>query len=80
MKVVGDIEATKALQGRVEKQARQLKKNSPKIVTLQSLRQMVVNVAKGISGVQYGARPAPIDEETLPVLTEVATNWTSPPT
>jgi hypothetical protein len=75
MKVVGDIEATHALQGRVEKQARQLKKNSPKIVTLQSLRQMVVNVAKGISGVQYGARPAPIDEDTLPVLREVAISW-----
>ena len=75
MKVVGDIEAMPALQGRVEKQARQLKKNSPKIVTLQSLRQMVVNVAKGISGVQYGARPAPIEEESLPVLKEVATNW-----
>jgi hypothetical protein len=75
MRVVGDIEAMPALQGRVEKQARQLKKLSPKIVTLQSLRQMVVNVAKGISGVQYGARPAPIDEETLPVLKEVATNW-----
>jgi hypothetical protein len=57
MKVVGDIEIP-ALQGRVEKQARQLKKHSAKIVTLQSLRQMVVNVAKGISGVRYGARPA----------------------
>ncbi|PXW25234.1 UNVERIFIED_CONTAM: DndB-like DNA-sulfur modification-associated protein [Williamsia faeni] len=75
MKVVGDIEAIPSLQGRVEKQARQLKKNSPKIVTLQSLRQMVVNVAKGISGVQYGARPAPIEEETLPVLKDVCTGW-----
>lgn len=76
MKVVGDLEAAiPALQGRVDKQARQLKKNSPKIVTLQSLRQMVVNVAKGISGVQYGARPAPIEEEALPDLKDVAITW-----
>jgi hypothetical protein len=76
MKVVGDLEAAiPALRGRVDKQARQLKKNSPKIVTLQSLRQMVVNVAKGISGVQYGARPAPIDEATLPDLKDVAISW-----
>jgi hypothetical protein len=37
-------------------------------VTLQSLRQLVVNVAKGISGVQFAARPAPIDEDALPAL------------
>ena len=76
MKVVGDLEAAiPALQGRVDKQARQLKKNSPKVVTLQSLRQMVVNVAKVISGVQYGARPAPVDEENLPELKDVAISW-----
>ena len=45
------------------------------IVTLQSLRQMVVNVAKGISGVQFGARPAPIDEDALPALGVVAIGW-----
>lgn len=76
MKVVGDLEASiPALRGRVEKQARQLKKNSSKIVTLQALRQMVVNVAKGISGVQYGARPAPIDEDTLQDLRDVSISW-----
>jgi len=45
------------------------------IVTLQSLRQMVVNVAKGISGAQFGARPAPIDEDALPALRVVAIGW-----
>lgn len=76
MKVVGDLEAAlPTLRGRVDKQSRQLKKNSLKIVTLQSLRQMVVNVAKGISGVQYGARPAPIEEDTLADLREVAITW-----
>jgi hypothetical protein len=76
MKVVGDLEARiPALFGQVEKQARQLKKNSPKIVTLQSLRQMVINVDKGISGVQYGARPAPIEDESLDDLRDVAIEW-----
>lgn len=76
MKVVGDLEAAlPTLHGRVDKQSRQLKKNSLKIVTLQSLRQMVVNIAKGISGVQYGARPAPIDEDTLTDLKSIATSW-----
>jgi DNA sulfur modification protein DndB len=76
MKVVQDLEAAvPALHGTVDKQSRQLKKNSPKIVTLQSLRQMVVNVAKGISGVQYGARPAPIADEELSDLRTVAISW-----
>lgn len=76
MQVVGEVEANvDQLAGRVDKMSRQLSKNSPKIVTLQSLRQMVVNVAKGISGVQYGARPAPVNEVDLRQLTAVATDW-----
>ena len=76
MKVVGDLETRiPALFGQVEKQARQLKKNSPKIVTLQSLRQMVINVIKGISGVQYGARPAPIEDDVIDDLRDVALDW-----
>jgi DNA sulfur modification protein DndB len=76
MKVVGDLETRiPALFGQVEKQARQLKKNSPKIVTLQALRQMVINVDKGISGVQYGARPAPLKEDRVDDLRDVALDW-----
>ncbi len=76
MQVVSDIEANiDVLAGRVDKMARQLSRKSPKIVTLQGLRQMVVNVAKGISGVQYGARPAPINDIDLRELTAVATSW-----
>jgi DNA-sulfur modification-associated len=76
MRLVSDLE-TKVpfLLERVEKMARQLPKHSNKVVTLQSLRQMVVNVAKGISGVQYGARPAPVDEIDLNDLKQVATSW-----
>lgn len=76
MQVVSDVEANiELLAGRVDKQARQLNKRSTKIVTLQSLRQMVINVAKGISGIQYGAKPAPISEVDLRELTVVATDW-----
>lgn len=76
MQVVSDVEANiELLAGRVDKMSRQLTKKSPKIVTLQSLRQMVVNIAKGISGVQYGARPAPVADVDLRELTAVATDW-----
>jgi DNA sulfur modification protein DndB len=72
MRVVGDVEALPVLIGRVDKQARQLSRRSPKLVTLQSLRQLVVNVAKGISGVQYGAKPAPVDDVDLDALSQVS--------
>ncbi|WNB86455.1 DNA sulfur modification protein DndB [Cellulomonas sp. ATA003] len=76
MQVVTDVETNVALlAGRVEKMSRQLAKASNKIMTLQSLRQMVVNVAKGISGVQYGARPAPVNDVDLRELTAAATDW-----
>src|SRR5437868_2171759 len=76
MKVVSDDEAAVPfLTGRVDKQSRQLPKQSTKVVTLQSLRQMVVNIAKGISGVQYGARPAPLDDIELEELKDVAVRW-----
>lgn len=72
MRVVGHIEEIPVLRGRVDRQARQLTKSSSKLVTLQALRQMIVNVAKGISGVQYGAKPAPLDGVDLADLEAVA--------
>ena len=76
MKVVGDVEArVDFLAGRVEKMSRQLPRKTDKLVTLQSLRQMVINIAKGISGVQYGARPAPMEGVDLRQLTVVAVDW-----
>ncbi len=76
MQVVGDVEAGIAmLQGRVEKMSRQLPRRSEKLVTLQSLRQMVIDIAKGISGVQFGARPAPLDGVDIRELTAVAVSW-----
>jgi len=76
MKVVADVESNvELLAGHVEKMSRQLPRKSPRLLTLQSLRQMVVDVAKGISGIQYGARPAPVDDVDVRELTAVATDW-----
>lgn len=72
MQVVADIETLEVLLNRVDKMARQLPRRSSKLVTLQSLRQMIVNIGKGISGVQYGARPAPVDDIDIEALTAVA--------
>lgn len=76
MRVVGDVEAAiEFLRGRVDKQARQLPRRSAKVITLQALRQMVINIARGISGVQYGAKPAPVDDIDLRELKAVAESW-----
>lgn len=72
MQVVGDVEALPVLENKVDRQARQLGKRSDKLVTLSALRQMVINIAHGMSGVQYGSRPAPIDDDRLAQLAELA--------
>ncbi|MFD0551040.1 DNA sulfur modification protein DndB [Streptomyces rectiviolaceus] len=63
------------LKGRVERISRQLKRNSPKVVKLQDLRQFVINIVHGISGVQYGTKPAPLDHVDLDELKSVAHDW-----
>ncbi|GAA4633088.1 hypothetical protein GCM10023196_069220 [Actinoallomurus vinaceus] len=76
MQVVGGLEAkVQFLRGRIDRQSRQLPKRSTKVVTLQSLRQMVVNIARGISGIQYGTKPAPVDDIDLDDLKDVAVSW-----
>jgi DNA sulfur modification protein DndB len=72
MQVVDDVQTLDVLRGRVEQSARQLSKKSNKLVTLQNLRQMVVNIAKGISGIQYGSRPAPVEDIDINTLSEVS--------
>lgn len=69
------IEEIPVLKGRVDRTARQLPKSSPKVATLQAVRQAVVNVAKGIAGIQYGARPVPVDDVDLDVVHDVALKW-----
>lgn len=76
MKVVGDLEAAiPFLTGRVDRLARQLTKASTKVITVHALRQMTVNVAKGIAGIQYGAKPAPVDDIDMDDLFEVSREW-----
>ncbi|MHB8145971.1 MAG: DNA sulfur modification protein DndB [Vulcanimicrobiaceae bacterium] len=72
MKIVRYLEeSVPDLTGRIEKAARQIRKDSPNLMTIQTLRQMTVNVGKGIAGVQYGAKPVPTDDLDIDRLTEV---------
>ncbi len=76
MAVVGRIsDEVPFFRGRVERIARQIKKNSSKVIKLQDLRQCVINMAHGIAGVQFGAKPAPVDKVDLEDLETVARDW-----
>ncbi len=75
MTIVDHLEAVSPLVNRVEHQKRQLPKASPKLVTTQTLRQMVINVAKGVGGIQFGARPAPVEGLDLDDVERVSQSW-----
>ncbi|MER7175688.1 DNA sulfur modification protein DndB [Streptomyces mesophilus] len=76
MAVVGRIsDDVPFFRGRVERIARQIKKDSHKVVKLQDLRQCVVNMVHGIAGVQFGTKPAPVDRVDLDALGTVARDW-----
>jgi DNA sulfur modification protein DndB len=60
---------------RVNKVRRQLRNDDPHIVTITTLRGACVTLAKGISGVQYGARPVPIADEQLKQVEDAALDW-----
>ncbi|MEU9252398.1 DNA sulfur modification protein DndB [Streptomyces sp. NPDC048270] len=78
MEVVGRLsEEIPFFRGKVERISRQIKKNSPKVVKLQDLRQFVVNMVHGIAGVQYGTKPAPVDHVDLADLESAARDWLS---
>jgi DGQHR domain-containing protein len=61
--------------GRVNKVRRQLRSTDADIVTITALRGACVTMAKGINGVQFGARPVPIDEHDLPAVEAAAIDW-----
>jgi hypothetical protein len=63
--------------GRVNKVRRQLGSTDTDIVTITSLRGACVTVAKGINGVQFGARPVPIDDGNIAVIEAAAIDWFS---
>jgi DGQHR domain-containing protein len=60
---------------RVNKIRRQLRATDADVVTITSLRGACVTLAKGINGVQYGARPVPLEDETVKPVTEAAATW-----
>lgn len=60
---------------RVNKVRRQLRSSDTDIVTITSLRGSCVTLAAGINGVQYGARPVPIDDAQLPAIEAAAIDW-----
>lgn len=60
---------------RVNKVRRQLRATDTDVVTITSLRGACVTLAKGINGVQFGARPVPIDEALLDQIEAAAIAW-----
>jgi DGQHR domain-containing protein len=60
---------------RVNKVRRQLSTTDTDIVTITSLRGACVTVARGINGVQFGARPVPIDDADIPAIEAAAIDW-----
>jgi len=61
--------------GRVNKVRRQLRGTDVDVVTITALRGACVTLAKGINGVQYGARPVPIDVAEIPAVEAAAVDW-----
>ena len=60
---------------RVNKVRRQLRSSDPDVVTISTLRGACVTLAKGINGIQYGARPVPLEPELLGNVREAAISW-----
>lgn len=61
--------------GRVNKTRRQLRVADTDVVTITSLRGSCVTFAKGINGVQHGARPVPMDDAEMPLVEKAAIGW-----
>ncbi len=61
--------------GRVNKVRRQLRRTDPHVVTITALRTACVTFAKGMNGVQYGARPVPVEDALLSQIEKAAIDW-----
>jgi DNA sulfur modification protein DndB len=61
--------------GRVNKVRRQLRGSDAEVVTITSLRGACVTMAKGINGIQFGARPVPVSDGEIPVIEAAAVDW-----
>jgi DNA sulfur modification protein DndB len=62
---------------RINKVRRQLRASDSEVTTIAALRGACVTLAKGIVGVQYGARPVPINQDDLPAVRAAAVDWFS---
>ncbi len=60
---------------RVNKVRRQLRSTDADVVTITALRGACVTLAKGINGIQYGARPVPMEETKLSAVEAAAADW-----
>jgi DGQHR domain-containing protein len=60
---------------RVNKVRRQLRTSDAEVVTITTLRGACVTLAKGINGVQFGARPVPLEKELMPAVEASAIEW-----
>jgi DNA sulfur modification protein DndB len=63
------------LKDRINKVRRQLRSTDVHVATITSLRTACVTFAKGINGVQFGSRPAPINDADLPRIEAAAIDW-----
>jgi DNA sulfur modification protein DndB len=54
---------------------RQLRTTDPEVVTITTLRGACVTLAKGINGVQFGARPVPLDATLAKQVETAAVEW-----
>jgi DGQHR domain-containing protein len=60
---------------RVNKVRRQLRGTDAEVVTITALRGACVTLAKGINGIQYGARPVPLDGSDMAGIEAAAVDW-----
>jgi DNA sulfur modification protein DndB len=60
---------------RVNNVRRQLRATDKEVVTFTAVRGACVTLAFGIKGVQYGAKPAPVARERVPVIKRAALEW-----
>jgi DGQHR domain-containing protein len=63
------------LKDRVNKVRRQLRGSDSEITTIAALRGACVTFLKGINGVQYGARPVPIENTNISALEARSIEW-----
>lgn len=60
---------------RVNKVRRQLRSSDIDVLTITTLRGACVTFAKGINGIQFGARPVPIEDHLIPAIKDGAVDW-----